>query len=153
MDAVDMRWSRPWLIAWGVVAVGLLAVIPFTPFWWWAGFALVGFGGMEGYGLWRPHDAFPPLTQVIHRYVPRTIAFPLMFGIWGAALASWLHTARIWRFFLALAILGFITTHFDVTFDEDKIRQERQKRQRIRTAVTRLFKRSSAESPPPGPPA
>ena len=156
MDAVGVRWSRPWLIAWGIVAVGLIAVIPFIPFQWWALFALVGFGGMEGYGLRRPDDAFPPLTQLIHRYVPRIIAFPLMFGIWGAAAAAWLHIPRIWRLFLLLAVLGFITTHFDVTFDEGKVRQEREKRRRIAGAVSRLFSRTPRDQavvePPTTPP-
>jgi len=38
-----------------------------------------------GFELINPNDAYPPLTQVIHRYVPQWAAFGAIYGITAAA--------------------------------------------------------------------
>lgn len=100
------------------MAVGLIVAVWFIPFRWWAIAALVGFGTMEGFGLFGGNPAHPPLTQVIHRFVPPILSFPLMWGLWGAAVETW----RIWMnpfaAFAGLALLGFLCWHFVQTYQQ-----------------------------------
>jgi len=76
---------------------------------------------------------------VIHKYVPRWLAFTAIYGFMGAAGAVWFDVRKPWRLALFAALLGWLTTHFDVTFDEDKLVQERDKNARLRSAAKRLF--------------
>ena len=78
-------WARWWVWTWGMVAVALIVLVFLIPFRWWAVATLVGFGTMEAIGLLRPEDAYPPLTQVIKRYVPRSIAFTAIYAFTSAA--------------------------------------------------------------------
>jgi hypothetical protein len=91
----------------------------------------VGFGTLEGIGLWRPHDAYPPLTHVIRRYLPRWAAFTLIYGFTGAAGGTWLGFPHPERLAGLFALLGWFTTHFDVTFDEEMEQKERAKHDRL----------------------
>ena len=125
------HWARWWLWMWGVVAVGLIVAVFFVPFLWWAVAAAVGFGTMEGIGLLRPHDPYPPLTHVIHRFVPRWIAFTAIWALTGGAGAKWFHFAHPVRAAAIVGLLGWLNTHFDTTFDETKTLEERQKYNRI----------------------
>jgi hypothetical protein len=142
MRLTSQGWARWWLWLWGVVAVGLLVLVFLIPFRWWAVAAGVGFGVLEGVGL-RADDPYPPLTHVIHRYVPRSLAFTAIYGFMGGAAGVWFKIPRPWRVALFAALLGWLTTHFDVTFDEDTLQQERRKNQRLRAGAKRLmlFKR------------
>jgi hypothetical protein len=124
-------WARWWLYLWGVVAVALLVLVFFLPFGWWAGAAAVGFGTLEGIGLWRADDAYPPLTHVIRRYVPRWAAFTGIYAFTGAAGGTWLGLSRPERLAALFGLLGWFTTHFDVTFDEDLEKVERAKNDRL----------------------
>lgn len=134
-----MPWARWWLWLWGVVALGLIALVFLVPFLWWALAALVGFGVMEGLGLVRPHDQYPPLTHVIGRYVPRWVAFTAIYGLTGAAAGVWLGFRRPERLAAMLALLGWLTTHFDVTFSETRTLEERAKYRRIFRGAARVF--------------
>ena len=128
MSAEPVAWSRPWLWLWGLVALTLLAGIFLVSFFRWSIAAGVGFGTLETIGLLHPNDAYPPLTHAIRRYVPRDLAFLAIYGFTGAAGAVWLrlpeHPAK-WAALLGL--LGWFTTHFDVTFDEKKSQEEASK--------------------------
>lgn len=124
---------------WGIVAVGLIALIFFVSFRWWAIAAFVGFGVMEGLGLVRPHDQYPPLTHVIRRYVPRWVAFTAIYGLTGVAAGVWLRYPRPERLGAILALLGWFTTHFDVAFSETKTLEERAKYRRLFRGATRVF--------------
>jgi len=124
-------WASWWIWLWGVVAIALIVLIFLIPFKWWALAALIGFGTMEGIGLVNPDDAYPPLTQVIRRYVPRWVAFTLIFGIWGGAGATWFHAPHPLRAGLLVGLLGWFNAHFDVTFDDRAIREEREKYRRL----------------------
>jgi hypothetical protein len=130
------RW---WLYLWGVVALGLIALVFFLPFKWWALLAAAGFGTMESIGLHDSHDPYPPLTHVIRKYVPRWAAFTAIYGFAGAAGAVWFKVGKPWRLGAMLALLGWLTTHFDVTFDDEKVAEERLKRQRIRAGLARVL--------------
>src|SRR5215211_8323087 len=111
---METPWARWWLYLWGVVAVTLLVLVFFLPFGWWAGAAAVGFGTLEGIGLWRANDAYPPLTHVIRRYVPRWVAFTAIYGFAGGAGGVWLGFPYPGRSALLFALLGWLTSHFDV---------------------------------------
>jgi hypothetical protein len=111
-------WARWWLWLWGVVAVGLIALAFLVPFKRWALAVVIGFGTMEAIGLIRRNDAYPPLTHVIRRYVPRWFAFTAIYGFVGAAGGVWLGFPHPVRLGLLFALLGWLTTHFDVTFDQ-----------------------------------
>lgn len=143
MRLTSQGWARWWLWLWGIVAIALLVLVFLLPFRWWAIAAGLGFGTLEGIGLARPGDAYPPLTQVIHKYVPRWVAFTAIYGFMGAAGAVWFSVRKPWRLALFSALLGWLTTHFDVTFDDDKLEQERHKNERLRAGAKRLmpFKR------------
>jgi hypothetical protein len=141
MRTTSQGWARWWLWLWGVVAVSLLVLVFLLPFRWWAIGAAVGFGTLEGIGLARTDDAYPPLTHVIRRYVPRSVAFTAIYGFMGGAGSVWFEIRRPWRLALFAALLGWFTTHFDVTFDDDTLVQERRKNERLRAGAKRLLLR------------
>lgn len=131
MTKPPLRWARWWLYLWGVVAIGLLVALFFVPFRWWVIAAALGFGIMEGIGLARHGDPYPPLTYVIRAYVPRWVAFATIYAITGAGGAVWLGVRRPWRVAAVVALLGWLTSHFDVTYDEDLEAAEHLKNRRL----------------------
>jgi len=82
-------WALWWLWLWAVVTVALLALIPFLRFSQWAVAVVAWFGTMEGIGMLQRDDAYPPLTHIICRYVPRWIAFTLIDAFTGGAGGHW----------------------------------------------------------------
>lgn len=136
---MDVPWAPWWLWLWGIVAVGLIASIFLMPFKWWAVAAVAGFGSMEAIGLLRPHDPYPPLTHVIRRFLPRWVAFTLIYGFTGAAGGFWLGFARPEHLGLLFALLGWFTSHFDVTFDERIEAEERAKHRRILSVALKVL--------------
>lgn len=124
-------WALWWLWLWAAMTVVLIALVFLIPFKWWAVATAVGFGLMEAIGLLKRDDAYPPLTHVICRYVPRWIAFTLIYGFTGAAGGHWFGFARPEHLGLLIGLLGWFTTHFDVAFDERKRQEERAKYRRI----------------------
>ena len=130
-------WARWWIYLWGAVAVALVVLAFVLPFKWWAFATALGFGTMETTGLLRRNDPYPSLTHVIRNYVPRWVAFPAIYGFTGAGGAVWLGFSRPERLGALFALLGWLTTHFDVAFDEQKEGHESVKNQRILTVVMR----------------
>jgi hypothetical protein len=116
------------LVAITLIVLALTSVLSFK---WFAVAALLTFGPMEGFGLIRPHDPYPPLTQVIRRYVPRWAAFPAIYGVTAAAGAVWLKFPNPARLGLLFALVGWLTTHFDTTFDDRAVQEERHKLERL----------------------
>ena len=128
--ARQTRWARWWILLWGVVAVGLLLALAFrAPFWAWLPAAVVGFGVMEGFGLSRAGDPYPPLTQVTREYSPRWLTFTLIYGAVGLGGGTWLHVHHRWWLALLTALGGWLTAHFDVTYDAPAVQQENAKYQ------------------------
>jgi hypothetical protein len=124
----QQRWSTWWIVAWIAVAVVLVAGVFFAvPFWSWLPAAIVLFGGMEGYGLVHPDDPYPPLTDVIREYLPRWLAFLLIYAGVGFAAGTWLHYAHRYELALLGALLGWLTAHFDVIFDAAATQFENRK--------------------------
>ena len=123
-------WCTWWVWAWGVVAVGLLAMIAArVPFYIWLPITAGTFGPMEGYGLSRSEDPYPPLTQVVREYVPRWLAFSLIYGAVGLGGGTWFHFAHRWWLAALGALLGWLTAHFDATYDAPAVQQENLKYQ------------------------
>jgi hypothetical protein len=133
VESRRITWARWWLWLWGGVAVGLivLALTPVLSFKEWAAAALVGFGSMEGIGLYKADDRYPPLTQVIRQFVPRWAAFPAIYGITAAAGGVWLHFSQPHRLGLLFALVGWLSTHFDTAFDGRAALEEREKLARV----------------------
>jgi len=122
------KWEAWWIWLWGFVAVGLLVSVCFrAPFMWWALAGLLGFGIMEGYGLSSANDAYPPLTQVVREYVPRWVAFSLIYFAVGLAGGTWFQFSHRWELAALVGLLGWFTAHFDVTFDSAAVKQENAK--------------------------
>ena len=95
---------------------------------------------MEGIGL-AVDGAYPPLTQVIARYIPRWLAFTLIFAIVGAAGANWYHVNHPIRIAALVGLLGWFIAHFDVTFDATTSAQEHAKYTRIAKSVRSRFRK------------
>ena len=126
----QVRWARWWILLWGVVAIGLLLAMALrAPFWAWLPAAAVGFGVMEGYGLSSAHDPYPPLTQVTREYSPRWVTFSLIYGAVGLGGGTWFHFAHRWWLALLTGLGGWLTAHFDVTYDSPAVEQENAKYQ------------------------
>jgi hypothetical protein len=130
-------WASWWLWLWGVVAVTLIVLVFVLPFKWWALAALVSFGKMEALGLLRPNDPYPPLTQVIRKYVPRWVAYTLIYGCTGGAGATWFKFPHPVQLALLVGLLGWFTAHFDVAFDDAAAGEERAKYQRVAALLPR----------------
>lgn len=110
-----------WAWLWGAIMVALLISLFFLPFRWWSIAALVLFGTMEGIGTYNTHhaiDQYPPLTDLIRKYVKAWIAIPAMWAL--AALAGWYWHAWHSPYWTAalVGLLGWFNTHFDGKYDK-----------------------------------
>lgn len=126
MKQDTVRWAPWFVVLWGVVAVTALVLMFFLPFKIWSIAAAVGFGTMEGVGLVREKDAFPPLTFLIRRYLPRWLAFAAIYALVGGAGAYWFRISRAERVAGMFALLGWLTAHFDLTYDEELPKLQRR---------------------------
>jgi hypothetical protein len=116
-------WNPWWIGMWFV----------FTPAWF--AFAFILDVTVSGWLIWlatftalflvpeavsisKRDDALPPLTHTIRHYLPNDFAFPLIYGALGAISARFLGL-ELWRYLgtaVAVAALGWLTTHFTVTY-------------------------------------
>lgn len=114
------RWARWWVALWAADVAVLVPAAFLLPFRRWSALAAALFGVPEAIGLARRGDAYPPLTLVIRRYVPRWLCFTALYGLWAGAAAWWLgfpHPARLGALF---ALLGWAHSHFDLTYSEGR---------------------------------
>lgn len=102
---------------WVVLTAILLVSAFFLPFPYWAAAVLVLFGVPEAIGVRRRGDRLPPLTYVVRRYAPRWIVVPVVWAFAGAAGGSWFGFVHPWRLAALFALVGWLTNHFDVTYD------------------------------------
>jgi len=113
---VPDEWSRWWLTWWvlGTPAViGSAFVLDFEE---WLGVAVLGFLLPELISLLRRDDGLPPLTHFIRHFLPNWFAFPLIYGALGSVSAHWLGFAQPERIGAVMALLGWLTDHFSVTY-------------------------------------
>jgi hypothetical protein len=101
---------------WLLIAAVLIPLAFFVSFGQWATAALIGFGPPEAIGVWRKRDSLPPLTFVMRRYLPRWVTFTSVYGLFGSVAAYWLGFIHPFRLGALFALLGWLTTHFDVTY-------------------------------------
>lgn len=121
-------FKRWWCWLWGVVAVGLIVSVWFrTPFMVWTLAVVCTFGVMETIGVFCLDEGYPPLTQVIVEYVPRWLAFSLIYACTGLAGGTWFHFRERVELALLTSLLGWFTTHFDTAFDGTLMRRENVK--------------------------
>ena len=120
-----VKWSNFWVVGFGVVAVMLLVSVFFrVPFMVWSLATLVLFGTMEGVGVAKVSDKCPPLTDIIREYIPRWLAFALIYFMVGMAGGTWFRFAHRWGLALLAGLLGWLTAHFEVTFNAPAVEQE-----------------------------
>lgn len=113
------KFSRPWLGLWAAntcILVGLL-VVSVTPA-VFLGAVFLLFFIPEGIGLRRRGDDLPPLTYAIRRHMPRWVVDTMIFALGAWAAVTWSQRPH-WHLILVIdaAIVGWLTNHFDVTYD------------------------------------
>ena len=113
-------WVRYWIVS-SVVWASLPFLLPIRWLWFgvWCGVFTALFLVPEIVAVLRRDPRFPPLTQTIRHFLPNDIAFPLLWGLPGAAAGRWLGLLPWWRYFfcgVVTALLGWFTTHFTVTY-------------------------------------
>ena len=104
-----------WLILWGVIMVGLLTWLFFIPFTIWSILATVFFGSMETVGV-LTQSPYPPLTQVIHAYLPDWVAFPAISALAAGAGAKWMGWSYPWGIAVLAGVVGWLWIHFIGTY-------------------------------------
>ncbi len=112
-----VRWARWWVYMWFVNAIALTVLVFVLPFRLWTVAAIVGFGIPEAVGIHRKKDPFPPLTHVMRRYLPRWIAYTLVYGFWGGVVSYWLGFAHPERLAALTGLLGWLDQHFEEVYD------------------------------------
>jgi hypothetical protein len=123
-----VRYKTWWCCLFGAVAVGLIVSVWLrAPLKAWAVAAFLTFGVMEAIGVAFLEKGYPPLTQIVVEYIPRWIAFTVIYFSTGMAGATWFHVRE--RFWLAVLVglLGWFTVHFDTAFDNKLMDRERTK--------------------------
>lgn len=118
-ETLGARFNRLWIAMWAFNTLALLALMihGVHPGDWFASAVLLFFVP-EGIGLIHRGDSLPPLTYAIRRYVPRWMVDMCVYA-WGA-FAAWTWHASTHAEFIVIAcaaVVGWLTNHFDVTFD------------------------------------
>lgn len=114
---IHVVYNRYWVAMWFLIAIYLIVAIFVFPFKFWAVQSLVLFGIPEAIGVRVRRDSLPPLTYVLAKFVPRWLWFTVMYGLFGAAGAHWFGHVDKLRFALFMALLGWASNHFAVTYD------------------------------------
>ena len=121
-------WKTWWVWLWGAVGVGLLVSVWFrTPWMVWSIVMVATFGVLEALGLLYEDVGYPPLTQVIREYVPRWVAFALIYAATAMAAATWFNVPDRVGLMLLGGLVGWLTAHFDTAFDRAAVLQENTK--------------------------
>ena len=115
-----LRYNRWFVLMWGVISLTLLSLLFVLPFGEWAIAAAIGFGIPEAIGIWRKRDSMPPLTDVIRRYVPGWVTFPVIYGLIAAAGSVWFGFRHPPRMGALFAMLGWMSYHFTVRYFKPK---------------------------------
>ena len=114
-------WSKVWVAMWAVNMAVLIPLAFIMALHTWLVLVLFLFAVPEIVGI-KGDDAFPPLTHVIHRYLPRWLTFVLIYGLVGAVGAVWFRFTLgvAWRFGGMLMLLGWLSDHFTEIYEKDR---------------------------------
>lgn len=104
------------MLYWLIASPALLGLAFFVPFLIWVGASLVGFLAPELFSLIKKDDSYPPLTHTIRHFLPNWVAFPIIYGALGSVGAHWLVPVYQLAVGLLMALLGWLTDHFAVTY-------------------------------------
>ena len=113
---IPENWNPWWIAMWAVAAPAVTVSAFFVDFWIWVVIALVGFLLPELVSLVKQRDSLPPLTHTIRHFLPNWLAFPLIYFSLGSVGAYWLDFPEPLRVGLLMALLGWLTDHFTVTY-------------------------------------
>jgi hypothetical protein len=122
--SIPSDWNRAWVWMWLITSpiwIALAFIFPVTRFYFgiWFGVFLILFGIPEWISVRIPQDPLPPLTHTIRHFLPNDLAFPLIYGFLGATAGRWLLVEPVLRYIgigIVAAALGWLTTHFTVTY-------------------------------------
>lgn len=119
-DEKHARWSPLWVALWVANTSVLTWLVPRLTMRLWLAWAVVLFLVPEFIGLARHHDALPPLTYVVRRYVPRWVPTSVTFGAAAWFAATWVpHAEHPGLVAVGIAaVAGWMTNHWDVTYDD-----------------------------------
>jgi hypothetical protein len=115
---VPAHWSKLWLLMWLINSVVLIGSAFFVDVGPWTIMAAVLFFAPEAVSLAKKDDGLPPLTHAIRHFLPNYLAFPLIYGALGGAGAKWLGFERPSGIAALMALLGWLTDHFSVTYSQ-----------------------------------
>lgn len=118
-DEGEVRWSRPFVVVFALVAIASLCALPFVSAGLWLAVAGGAFALLEAIGLRRHGDALPPLTFISRRYLPRWATVTIVGFFVGLAGGVWLGFAHPWAIAALLALYSWAESHFDVTYDSE----------------------------------
>jgi hypothetical protein len=117
-DEVPDGWALWWVLLWAGIAAVLVGYAFSAPFNRWAVAATVAFGIPEAFALLKKADAYPPLTHVTRHYLPKWLAFALIYGLVGTIGSFWFGAQHPTRLGALAALLGWLTAHFDSVYSE-----------------------------------
>ncbi len=63
------------------------------------------------------------------------LAFPAIYGLTAVAGARWIGVDHATMVGVVVGFIGWLTTHFDVAFDDQKTREEKETVRRVGAAV------------------
>lgn len=105
-----------WLVLWAVTAAILLTTLFLLPFKLWSLLTFVVFGTMEGVGVFVS-GPYPPLTDVIRRFVPGWVTFAAIYALLAWAGARWFGWSHALGVGILFGLCGWLTFHFDSKYD------------------------------------
>lgn len=115
-----MKFNRWWVLMWAfnvVVLVVLLASHAKPAV--WLSVAAVLFFLPEWLGLRVSNDQWPPLTQVVRKYVPRWMVYPALGAAATWAIIHWWDRPHhVLISVIIVAVAFWMADHFDTTFDQ-----------------------------------
>jgi hypothetical protein len=116
----DVRlWKRWWVALWTTNTLALMSLIWMLPVEHWMIATTVSFGLMEAIGLLKKKDAYPPLTFVMRRYLPRWLTQTAVWAYWGAAVGVLLELPfEAWKLAVLTGLLGWSQDHFDIVYED-----------------------------------
>jgi hypothetical protein len=115
------KYAPAYLALWGLAASASVVSYFGVSQLMWAAETAVSFFGLETFALYmlqRGNTRWPPLTFAVRRYTPRWLAFSLLYSLVGYEVIRAVEAGRNLIAATLIGFIGWLTAHFDVTFDE-----------------------------------